>query len=203
MSRPEDTKHGRCQATAKSTGKQCGRAAVGEHGKCGIHGGKSPGAPEGNDNAVGNEGGDPDGSENESHGLRSEPGPYYERQSESEQERIDEWAESWARRAGYDGLGFDKLFQTHAIKLHQVEEGDAYIDDEGAIAERVVARTETGEPIRQGEENPAFGYQSRALKDIMRFLKEFGCLDDPDSQQADAAQGIISVLSSEANNVSD
>lgn len=41
MTNAEQTKYGRCEATAKSTGDRCGRAAVGEHGKCGIHGGKS------------------------------------------------------------------------------------------------------------------------------------------------------------------
>lgn len=42
MSRnPEDTKFGRCEATAKSTGQRCGRAATGPHGKCDFHGGKS------------------------------------------------------------------------------------------------------------------------------------------------------------------
>lgn len=46
MSRPpEDTKHGRCTATNRK-GEQCGRAAIGEHGVCGYHGGKG-GAPEG------------------------------------------------------------------------------------------------------------------------------------------------------------
>ena len=38
---PEATKYGRCEATAKSTGERCGRAAVGSHGKCDVHGGKS------------------------------------------------------------------------------------------------------------------------------------------------------------------
>lgn len=33
--------HGRCEATAKSTGERCGRPAVGAHGKCDMHGGKS------------------------------------------------------------------------------------------------------------------------------------------------------------------
>lgn len=43
MSRaPENTRYGRCQATAKSSDEQCGRAAIGDHGKCGYHGGKSP-----------------------------------------------------------------------------------------------------------------------------------------------------------------
>jgi len=34
--------YGRCEAIAKSTGERCGRPAVGDHGKCDIHGGKSP-----------------------------------------------------------------------------------------------------------------------------------------------------------------
>lgn len=34
-------KHGRCEAIAKTTGERCGRAAVGSHGKCDKHGGKS------------------------------------------------------------------------------------------------------------------------------------------------------------------
>ena len=38
---PEDTQHGRCEATSKSTGQRCGRAAIGAHGKCDFHGGKS------------------------------------------------------------------------------------------------------------------------------------------------------------------
>jgi hypothetical protein len=33
--------HGRCQATAKSTGEQCKKSAIGPHGKCDSHGGKS------------------------------------------------------------------------------------------------------------------------------------------------------------------
>lgn len=39
---PEDTRYGRCEATSKTTGDQCGRAAIDERGKCGYHGGKTP-----------------------------------------------------------------------------------------------------------------------------------------------------------------
>jgi hypothetical protein len=34
--------YGRCEAIAKSTDERCGRPAVGQHGKCDIHGGGSP-----------------------------------------------------------------------------------------------------------------------------------------------------------------
>lgn len=40
--------HGQCEASAKSTGERCRRPAVGDHGKCDIHGGKTT-APRGED----------------------------------------------------------------------------------------------------------------------------------------------------------
>jgi hypothetical protein len=42
MSPMDYGEHGRCEATAKSTGERCGRPAVGPHGKCDIHGGETP-----------------------------------------------------------------------------------------------------------------------------------------------------------------
>lgn len=166
-----------------------GTGHVGE-GRCDHHPGR--GAPEGNNNAVGNSGGcPPDNNGNaETHSLKSDPGTYYKRQSPDEQDRIDGWAESWSRRGGYDGLGFDKLFQTHAIKLHQIETADEAISDDGVIITRIVDRTESGEPITKDEEHSAFLLQSRALKDISRFLKDFGCLNDPDTKQAAAQQDL-------------
>ena len=42
----------RCQAKAKSTGQRCGNPAMKGKRVCYIHGGKSPGAPIGNQNAL-------------------------------------------------------------------------------------------------------------------------------------------------------
>ena len=42
MAREHYGKHGRCEATAKSTDERCGQPAEGDHGKCRYHGGKSP-----------------------------------------------------------------------------------------------------------------------------------------------------------------
>jgi hypothetical protein len=42
----------RCQAKAKSTRQRCGNAAMKGKRVCYIHGGKSPGAPAGNQNAL-------------------------------------------------------------------------------------------------------------------------------------------------------
>jgi uncharacterized protein YjcR len=42
----------RCQAKAKGTGNRCGNPAMTGKRVCYIHGGKSPGAPKGNKNAL-------------------------------------------------------------------------------------------------------------------------------------------------------
>jgi hypothetical protein len=42
----------RCQAKAKSTGRRCGNPAMKNKRVCYLHGGKSPGAPRGNKNAL-------------------------------------------------------------------------------------------------------------------------------------------------------
>jgi len=41
MGSPTYGEHGQCEATAKSTGERCRRPAIGPHGKCDVHGGKS------------------------------------------------------------------------------------------------------------------------------------------------------------------
>lgn len=173
-----------CGATKRDgSGEKCqlpagwGTDHVGE-GKCKHHdapGGKreGAGAPEGNGNA-------------EDYSLTSDPQKYYARQSDEDQDRIDDWAESWARRARYDLPGYDSILHETAVTLHQIHTADEYIAEEGFIVERVVGRTEGGEPIIEEDENPALLAKSRAMKDVIRTLKEFGCLDDPDSKQAEA-----------------
>lgn len=41
MTEQDFGEYGRCEATAQSTGERCKKSAVGEHGKCDVHGGKS------------------------------------------------------------------------------------------------------------------------------------------------------------------
>lgn len=181
-----------CPATNRN-GEPCGQPAgwgtETNSGPCRYHGGAGGdvgdvrGAPEGNDNA-------------ETHSLTSDPQKYYRRQPESEQDCIDSWAESWARRANYGLPGYDSVLHEAAVILHQIHGADEHIAEEGIIVERIIGRTEAGDPIVEEDENPAFLLKSRAMKDLIRTLKEFGCLDDPDSKQAEAVQDTADALRS-------
>lgn len=46
MTEQQYGEHGQCDATAKSTGERCKKPAIGAHGKCDVHGGKSKSGPE-------------------------------------------------------------------------------------------------------------------------------------------------------------
>lgn len=182
-----------CPATNRN-GDPCGHPAGwgtdNDEGPCKHHGGK------GGD--VGDPGGPPEGSANaETHSLTSDPSKYYDRQPEPEQDKIDGWAESWAKRAGYAAPGFDVVLHEAAVTLHQIFTADTYIGREGVIVEKVIDETEDGRPIRVSEENPALKAKSRATSDVIRTLKEFGVLDDPDSQMADSVETIADVLKDE------
>lgn len=82
---PEETEYGRCESYTWSAGRHCGRAAIGEHGKCGYHGGKTDGAgaPEQNTDA-------------RTHRLHTKRDGYIERQSDDDQEWIFELMERLA-----------------------------------------------------------------------------------------------------------
>jgi|GEM_PF-3661733 hypothetical protein len=74
---------------------------------------------------------------------------------------------------------------------------DAYIAETGVIVEQVIDTTESGQPITAVKKNPALLVKGRAMKDVIWTLKEFGCLDDRDSQMAESTMTLAEVLSDE------
>lgn len=74
---------------------------------------------------------------------------------------------------------------------------DACTAETGVIVERVIDTTESGQPITAAKKNPALLVKSRAMKDVIWTLKEFGCLDDPDSQMAESTMTLAEALSDE------
>jgi hypothetical protein len=61
--------------------RTAGRGTDSDSGPCKFHGGASSGPPANNGNA-------------QTNGLTSDPAKYYEQQNETDQARIDAWAES-------------------------------------------------------------------------------------------------------------
>lgn len=190
MGRPEDTEFGRCQATAKSTGEQCGRAAIGAHGKCDIHGGKSTGgagdgAPEDNTRAV-------------THGLYAETNRFYQDVlDDATRQLVDDifadYLEEYEARHGEPATGTEaELFRiavsygkhVHADnwaieKPDSLESGNATVDQETHY-------TDGGQQYYRYKETVVAKGQARLSRDRRSWLKDLGLLDDPESQKADA-----------------
>jgi len=114
---PEATRYGQCEATSKTTGNRCGRAAIGEHGKCGYHGGKSPGAPTGPDNG------------NWKHGLFSR---HLSDKDRAVMERIQDMATAAKLEAT---LNYELMKLNRAIEGMESEDRAAFMD----VFEEVVA----------------------------------------------------------------
>lgn len=154
------------------------------NGRCRMHGGTNSGAPENNGNA-------------ESHGMESDPEKWFERHREEVGDEVRDTVANAVEKCPFgwdDTLKMKKLVSV-AINEEQVRLGDEYIEDEGIMVDKIVDTDEYGDPITEDGENPAFLSKSRLQKDSIRILKELGYLDDPDSEQADATQSLVDILS--------
>ena len=183
----------RCGSTDTGGDEPCQRqiAADRDRERCWEHanpGESVSGAPseslEGNQNAVGNAGGDggPEGNGNaEKHGIHSDQMLYYERLSETDQSLVDDIAGSLLSRASYPATDKDVAFVCllAAVDDHKRLTANEYIAEEGLITENVVGYDDKGDPIIKREENPANRPYSSLSRDALRIKKEYGTLDDP------------------------
>jgi uncharacterized protein YjcR len=157
---------------------------VGE-GKCYLHGGGSKSANKGNNNA-------------EKHGLYSNRQNYYRNRTTSEQQWIDAVVESLLDDAPFDANNFAKMqmLRNIAIDMHKMQNANDFIDKAGLVQEdKVIGYAENGKPIKEDQENPINVTYDRLNRTMTRQLKELGCLEDPDSAQAEASQNLANELS--------
>lgn len=154
-------------------------------GRCYLHGGATPGAPDGNINA-------------EKHGLYTERQRYYEKRGEKEQLWIDAIVESLLDdMPGGDDPSFAKLQMVRniAIDMHKLRNANEYIDEVGVVhRDKTVGYTDDGKPIKEDQENSINIAYDRLNRTMTKQLKELGILDDPDTQQAEANQNIAQEL---------
>lgn len=173
-------------------GGDCGLAAGWgtdfDSGKCRFHRGTSPDGTshENNGNA-------------EKHALRADPKKYHERQSDADQEWIFELSEAILdriRRVRGNVDPLDRVLARRiAIKLHIAAKASEYVDETGIVQEVFVEDGGYTKEIPNGIVQELRQYD----REILNELKKIGLVDDPESSKAEATQGLIAVLSSEAN----
>lgn len=155
-----------------------------DNGRCYVHGGVTGGAPEGNVNAM-------------THGLRARRSNYYQALDEEDQGFVEAMVDSWLEDAPFDRENAAKVTEIYRIAIDQHRlwnATDEYVED-GMVTEQVIDTDEDGNAVYGEDENPVNLPYSRLDRDLFKKLKELGCLDDPDTQQAQAELSLARKLS--------
>jgi hypothetical protein len=193
---------GQCIATNRND-ERCGGHAKGPHGKCHDHGGASTGAPEGNDNAVGNSGGAPEGNLNATrHAMYADSNATYrEIFTDLERELADgifiDYYEEYCERHGSPPLGHEvKLF---GIAVNMVKEihGENWAVEKPDSLESDNPLVDKETRIKTGAQGGTFketrykktvvlAAQKTLSNDTRQWLKDLGLMQSPEDRQADA-----------------
>jgi hypothetical protein len=190
----------RCGAETRA-GEPCKKYPVEGAERCRLHGGRSTGprdtsALEGNDHAVGNDGGAPDpGANREEHGLEADREAWFDRHRDEVEPAVRTLVESYVESAPFgfeDTAKVDKLTEV-AIDQVRLRKSNEYLSGE-FLTERVVDVDDTGSPIVELEENPGHLPRDRIKRSNLRALKELGILDGPAATQAAATETLAEVL---------
>ena len=155
-----------------------------DNGRCYVHGGVSGGAPEGNTNAM-------------THGLKARRSNYYQSLDDEDKAFVEAMVDSWLDDAPFGRDNVAKVTELYRIGIdqHRLWRATDEYADEGLVTERVIGTDEKGAPIEADDENPMNMPYSRLDGDVYKKLKELGCLDDPESQKADAEMSLAKKLS--------
>ena len=156
-----------------------------DEGRCYLHGGGSKTANQGTNYA-------------EKHGMYANRQNYYKNRSTEEQNWIDAVVESLLDDAPFGPDNFAKMtmLRNLGIDMHKMKSANDFVDEEGVVQkDKTVGYTDQGKPIKDDVENPVNVTYDRLNRTMTRQLKELGCMDDPESQQAEATQNIADELS--------
>ncbi|MFC5278633.1 hypothetical protein ACFPM1_07680 [Halorubrum rubrum] len=177
---------------ASSTGERCTQPAKGSHGKCHSHGGSSSGAPEGNNNAEGNDGGAPEDNTNAvTHALYVESNRFYQEViGDALRDLCDEIYQSYVEKFhdvnGEPIVGekarLSEIAVNHIKVIHadnwainrpdDLDTGNALVDRETRVK---ASQSEFREEVRY-KESVVVKTQQRLRKEDRKWLKEMGLL---------------------------
>lgn len=183
----------RCGAKCRNGG-YCTQYPVTGSERCRMHGGtvgEDHGAPEDNQNA-------------QTHALFSERDGYYQDLEDDEQQWVFDFTNDLLDRHrrinGREPDMFDKeALKNIAIDFHRVATANDWFRKNGLVN---VDYEDTPQVAKKTTKVNVWAKEIRQYNEsVYRRMKKHGLLEDPDSQKADAMEGIISILSSEVNNV--
>lgn len=180
------------ELTCNTDGCHAWATKMSDRTRCRNCGGETPtkaenpaqGAPKNNGNA-------------EKHALKADPKKYHERQPDEEKEWIRDLSATIQDRIRQTRGNVDPLDRVLArriaIKLHIAAKASEYVDETGIVQEVFVEEGGYTKEIPNGIVQELRQYD----REIVNELQKLGLIDDPQSQQADATQGLISILSEE------
>jgi len=162
-------------------GSPCQNPPLTDADRCRMHGGNSPGAPEGNGN-------------NETHGLHADREKWFDRHREDAAELVRALVASYVEDAPFGWDATAKVDQLCEVAIDQVRlrHSNEWLDE--FLTEQTVSVTDNGQEITRLEENPAHMPRDRIKRTNAKILKDLGVMDDPDSAQASATATLAEVI---------
>lgn len=204
---------GGCPATNRH-GEPCGHpegwGTDSDSGPCKHHGGaanpaggarEGAGAPARNTNSV-------------THGAYADENSFYQEVLDDDlRELVDEiyadYVDEYESRHGAPMAGLEmELFRLSVSHVKDVvldnwaTERPDDLESTNPLVDKETRYTDDGGKYHKYKESVVLAAQKRLSSDRRSWLKDLGLLEDPESQTADAVEGIISVLSDEANSPS-
>jgi len=194
-----------CGSTDTADGEPCDRTIPEEADQCFLHrDDETPanhGAPEGNDNAAGNAGGQPPaGNDNAaSHELFSDRDVYYHRLNADRQQWVFDLTHAILDRLraiqGDVDLVDKELAKNIAIDMDKVATANAHISREGILQDLVIDGDGDEPAVVENAQQHAILKELRLHNEsIEKRLRRLGVLEDPTSQAADATRSLAELL---------
>lgn len=199
-----------CGSTDTADGEPCERQIPDDDDRCHLHSEGGPpdghGAPEGNDNALGNAGGrPPEGNDNAArHELFTDRDIYYQRLDGDRQTWVFDMTHAILDRLRAVQGGIDlvdkELAKNIAIDMDKVATANAHISREGLLQDLVVPGDGPEGPmvVENAKQHTILKELRLHNESIEKRLRRLGVLEDPVSQNADATRSLAELLS-EAN----
>lgn len=194
-----------CGSTDTADGEPCERQIPDDVDRCHLHREGGPpddhGAPEGNDNALGNAGGrPPEGNDNAaSHELFTDRDIYYQRLDDDRQAWVFDMTHAILDRLrvvqGDVDLVDKELAKNIAIDMDKVATANAHISREGLLQDLVIDGDGDDPMVVEDAQQHTILRELRLHNEsIEKRLRRLGVLEDPTSQAADATRSLAELL---------